>query len=169
MKKFLLKNKKQKGFALLFTVVIVSAISVIAAGLSNTAYKQLILSSLAKDSQVAFYQADTASDCALYADRIESAKIPSETNIIKKGGSWYCGNFELLVAPIGGGSYNILPTDLDSTSSNPCFRINVKKENISLPLPAIKTTISAKGYNICNVNNSRTVEREIEVNYQEDL
>ena len=29
------------------------------------------------------------------------------------------------------------------------------------------TTISAKGYNICDVNNLRTVEREIEINYEE--
>jgi hypothetical protein len=37
------------------------------------------------------------------------------------------------------------------------------------PVPAIKTTISAKGYNICKTSNPRAVEREIEVNYQEEL
>ncbi len=159
------KNKNKKGYAILFTVVIVSAISVITAGLSSTAYKQLILSSLAKDSQTAFYQADTASDCALYADRVETVKIPINENIIAKGGSWYCGNSELTITPKGGGNYTIQP--ITPNSSNPCFRIDVVKENISLPVPVVKTTISAKGYNICKTNNARTVEREIEINYQE--
>jgi Tfp pilus assembly protein PilE len=158
-------SKNQKGYALLFTVVIVGAISIIAAGLSNTAYKQLILSSLAKDSQAAFYQADTASDCGLYADRIESAKIPP--NKITTGGSWSCGEISLNIQPMGGGNYRIEP--VNQNSLDPCFRISVTKNNVSLPVPAIKTTISARGYNICNKGNPRTVEREIEVNYQADM
>ena len=32
---------------------------------------------------------------------------------------------------------------------------------------AVATKISAKGYNICDSTNGRTVEREIEINYQE--
>lgn len=113
------KSKKQKGYAILFTVVIVSAISVITAGLSNAAYKQLVLSSLAKDSQLAFYQADTAGDCALYADRV------NPFNIITTGGPWSCGNSSLVVTPTTGGGYTIYPTDQNST--NPCFRIDVTK------------------------------------------
>src|SRR5574343_1489902 len=63
-----LNKNNQSGYAILFTVVIVSVISIIAIGLSNTAYKSMILSSVAKDSQTAFYQSDTATECALYAD-----------------------------------------------------------------------------------------------------
>jgi hypothetical protein len=160
----LLKNKKtQKGYAILFAVVIVSAISVITVGLSNIAYKQLILSSLAKDSQLAFYQADTAGDCALYADRVVSVETP---NILNTPGPWVCSNANLQVTPAGDGSggYDLLPQN--ETSMGPCFRINVIKDIISAP-PLIKTKIFAKGYNICDINNMRTVERKVEINYEE--
>jgi len=168
MHKTFLKNKNQKGYAILFTIIIVSAISVITAGLSNTAYKQLILSSLAKDSQTAFYQSDTATDCALYADRVEALNPTIPESVITMGGGWICGNANLTVTPGVGGSYTILPNDEDSP--DPCFRINVIKEVIGQDgegIDIIKTTIQARGYNICNVTNLRTVEREIEISYQE--
>lgn len=161
MKNIFTKNKDQKGYAILFTIVIVSAISVITAGLTNVAYKQLILSSLAKDSQTAFYQADTAGDCALYADRVEGAKTPP--NLLTTGGVWACGDSILTIDNITENGYTIYPTD--ENSINPCFRINVTKDISESPL--IKTTISAKGYNICNKSNLRTVEREIKINYEE--
>lgn len=149
--------KKNKGYAILFTIVIVSAISVITAGITNATYKQLILSSLAKDSQTAFYQADTAGDCALYAEMILGA-IPS--NITTTGGAWSCGNTSLNVVPKTPSSsgYDISPINPDSSS--PCFRISVTKTITS-------TAVSAKGYNICNTNNIRTVEREIKINLEE--
>lgn len=131
MKNYFLKinkltQKNQKGYAILFTIVVVSAISVITAGLTNAAYKQLILSSLAKDSQAAFYQSDTAGDCALYADR----KNPS--GIITTGGSWTCGGADLNVTPLSGGSYTIYPVDEDILT--PCFRIDVTKTtNVEAP------------------------------------
>lgn len=163
--KKILKNKNQKGYAILFTVVIVSAISVITAGLSNTAYKQLVLSSLAKDSQSAFYQADTASDCALYIDRIIGTSNPP--NVLTTGGSWTCGGTTMdVTVPVAGGNYTVYPTSANQTSSDPCFRIDVTKDLISNP-GVVKTRISAKGYNICNKNNLRTVEREVVVNFEE--
>jgi len=150
--KIFFKNKQQKGYAILFTVVIVSAISVITAGLTNAAYKQLILSSLAKDSQLAFYQADTAGDCALYADRIRGV-IP---------GAWTCGGLNLNVAVVGTG-YTIYPTSPNVTT--PCFRIDVTETVLAGPIT--ETSISAKGYNICNTSNVRTVEREIKIKFSE--
>lgn len=157
MRKICTKNNKQNGYAILFTIVIVSAISVITAGLTNAAYKQLVLSSLAKDSQSAFYKADTAVDCALYADR----KNPGE--IITNGGSWSCGGENLTVNLLEGGNYTINPTN--DTALTPCLRITVTK--VAIPGPLIETTMSARGYNICNLNNIRTVEREIQIKYTE--
>lgn len=168
MKKIFIKNKEQKGYAILFTVVVVSAISVITAGLTNAAYKQLILSSLSKDSQTAFYQADTASDCSLYADRVvRLANIPPTPNIIRDGGisNTLCGSLNLAVStPDANGSYTITP--VDDTVKTPCFRITITKVP-NIALGTTDTTISARGYNICDTGNSRTVEREIEINYSE--
>ena len=164
MKKFFIKN--QKGYAILFTIVIVSAVSVITAGLTNTVYKQMILSSLAKDSQTAFYQSDTATDCALFADRVLGLTLP---NITTTGGIWSCGGVNNLLVTLksdGSGGYNIDPapqTLLKKT--DPCFSIDVTKDNITNPV-VIETLIKARGYNFCDKTNPRTVEREIDIEYQ---
>lgn len=155
MKKNLLKIKNQKGYALLFTIMIISVISVITAGLLNAATKQLILSSLAKDSQIAFYQADTAGDCALYFD-LTNTPEEIESYI---GKTFTCGGFDLDVS----GSteeYLLSPPQYISESSDPCFRINVKKNATTEA-----TEVSAKGYNICDLDNPRAVERAITVRY----
>lgn len=169
MKNFCIKN--QNGYAILFTVVIVSAVSIITAGLTSAIYKQIILSSLAKDSQSAFYQADTAGDCALYADTTEYAKFSSVQKVSSffdtPDTPWSCGGLDLdltirydsenLVT-----GYSLIPEQVDS----PCFSIDVTKTITGVsPDEKIETKIIAKGYNICDKTNSRTVEREIEINY----
>lgn len=160
-------KKKEQGYAILFTVVIVSAISVITAGLSNAIYKQLILSSLAKDSQTAFYQSDTATDCALLADRVvkdDTENYPGFATV--SGVTWSCGGVTMLVNPVGpSGSYTIYPTAAAEAANTPCYRINVTKDISASPI--VKTEILAKGYNICNRQNIRTVEREIKISYEE--
>jgi len=160
-----MKRKNQKGYAILFTVVIVSAISVITAGLTNAVYKQLVLSSLAKDSQSAFYQADTAGDCALYADRVKGAE--ESPNLITDGGPFSCGGLELTVVSTGL-NYTISPSPTVQDSSDPCFMIDVTKDAITIP-GTITTTIKAKGYNFCDKSNLRTVEREIQIDYDEQI
>lgn len=171
MKKVFTKNQNQKGYAILFTLVIVSAVSVITAGLTNTIYKQMILSSITKDSQAAFYQADTASDCALYADSVEYKNylLDPETSIFSKANPanpWPCGGMDLVITPTDGNLYKGYDLKLsDETSSDPCFSINVEKVTTGNgpDMKVIKSTITAKGYNICDKKNSRTVERAIEI------
>ena len=165
MRNFFIKKNKQKGYAILFTIVLVSAISVITAGLTNAVYKQMVLSSLASDSQSAFYQSDTATDCALYADRVQRNLDPTFNTTSH---SWLCGGTNMVITPKvnGNGGYNIDPTPEVQATSDPCFRIDITKD-ISNP-PFIATTVKAKGYNFCDFSNPRTVEREIEIKYQED-
>lgn len=162
-----MKNTNEKGYAILFTVIIVSAISVITAGISNAIYKQIVLSSLAKDSQSAFYMADTASDCALLFD-MEVA----DTNVDFLNGlpiTWACGSnvdnspMQMTVTP-DVNSYDMMPSSEESTSNRPCYRVEVEKDTTD-PL-LTKTTILANGYNICNKNNIRTVERQIKIVYE---
>lgn len=156
MKKIFQNNNK--GYALLFTIMVISVISVVTAGLLNTMSKQLILSSLAKDSQVAFYQADTATDCGLYVD------MTNPGDILNHGGALKCGGLNLTLEAKGNG-YVIYPSEINE-SLLPCFRIEVLKDKDTKP-PYTITTISARGYNFCNVENIRTVEREIQVTFEE--
>ena len=150
--------KKDKGYAILFTVVVVGIISMITIGLSNAAYKQIILSSVAKDSTTAFYQSDIASECALYADNEFNMTTPP-TN------PWICAGYSLAFSSSSLGAvttYNMLPSGTNGNSGDKCFRAVATK---TVSGDTILTKITAKGYNICNMTNSRTVERAIEINY----
>jgi len=159
-----MKILKQKynttgGYAILFAVVIVSVISLLALGLSNSTYKQLVLSSLANDSQISFFQSDTSTECALYADNIEnmSSNLPS---------SWSCGkdiNGNDMSFSISGTGEDYSTTSSIAGQSIPCFDFRVVKIDNGAGL--IETNIFARGYNSCNKLSPKTVEREIKVTY----
>ena len=149
------KIKKEGGYAILFTVVVVGIISMITIGLSNAAYKQMVLSSVARDSTTAFYQADIASECALYADRMEFLKE------LQPLPTFSCATHTLKYGHIAlSNLYTLNPES--ETSSSKCFRIEVTKTEDN---DSIATKVEAMGYNICNKSNKRTVERAIEINY----
>ncbi len=63
-----MKNKKN-GFALLIAVIFMSVMLSLGLALGSLAYKQQVLASSATESQYAFYAADAALECALYADQ----------------------------------------------------------------------------------------------------
>lgn len=164
--------KKNKGYAILVTIVIISIILVIITGLSRSVYKQLLLTSSAKDSQIAFYQADTASECALYFDRVKTIPVipttgdnedlsQGEDNLVN-GSVYNCGGQNSIFSGFDeNGSYTLNPEDENSIDR--CFRIKVvksKDENNYL-----STQLIVDGYNICNMGNLRTVDRTIEINY----
>lgn len=60
---------KKKGIALLITVIFMSVMLSFGLALASLAYKQSVLASDATLSQTAFYAADAALECALYADQ----------------------------------------------------------------------------------------------------
>lgn len=60
-------HSQQSGFVLLFAVVVSAVIFFIGAGIFSIAYKELLISSLAKDSQKSIFAADSAIECALQA------------------------------------------------------------------------------------------------------
>lgn len=155
MKNFFLKLKKQNGFAMLFTVLIVTLILSIALGISNLSFKQTILSSLAKDSQISFYEADTAVECGLYYDTI-TLSFPLDIDPGSAPKSIDCGNDTFLIDDTTSGM-NYLIYKQDGAGSGTCSSILFDKttgENI----------IQGRGYNICT-DHPRQVERALEVIY----
>ena len=62
-----MKNKmKNKGFTLLLSLLVVSVILSVGLGVSNIMIKELKLSGLGRESQVAFYAADTGVECFFF-------------------------------------------------------------------------------------------------------
>lgn len=156
MKKyFFIKNNKQipsinNGFALFYVIIMVSVISTIAFGLASITYKQKFLSSLAYDSQAAFYAADAGMECALFYN----ASIIAQNNQID------CFD----IAPDLFGAFLTLYKGAGSTiwttASRPetCFSIEL---NLPGPSADPRTSFITKGYNTCQQNKIRYIERTL--------
>lgn len=61
--------RPQRGFTLLVAIILSSVMLALALALLDVTYKQVLLSSTAKQSQFAFYAADSALECVLYYDQ----------------------------------------------------------------------------------------------------
>lgn len=61
-------NKQQDGFVLLFTIVVTAIIFFIGAGIYSLSFKELMVSSLSKESQKSIFAADSGVECALWAN-----------------------------------------------------------------------------------------------------
>jgi hypothetical protein len=142
--------KKQNAFALFYVVIMISIISTIAFGLASITYKQKFLSSLAYDSQAAFYAADAGMECALFYN----ADVFAQNNTIN------CYDF----APdkfgqfltLTKGSLNTIWTT--SPRIETCFSIEL---NIPTPPADPRLSFIAKGYNMCQQNQVRYIERTL--------
>lgn len=151
MKKyFFKKNKYDRGYALMFTLLIISLIIAITSGVALTLSKNIILANTARESQEAFYQADTAGECALFASRFLDFDDYVSNNYL-----FECGNLSLDVDSMVANKYILSDSSVLGTQ-DPCFTIEIDKT--SSP-----TIVKAKGYNACGGND--VVERGIEISY----
>lgn len=62
-------KQTQRGFALLIAIIFMSVMLAFGLALGSIAYKQQVLAASSVQSQYAFYAADAALECALYADQ----------------------------------------------------------------------------------------------------
>ncbi len=160
MKLFSLQHQKNntQGFAMLFTVLITSIILSIGLGISNLAFKQTILSSLAKDSQLAFYQADAAAECAMYYD-ITVGLFPRGLILSGAPGSIVCGTRTLTLENSLSTTNYFVYKENPTGDSQPCLSIVFDKATSST-----QSLIQARGYNLC-ASTPRQVERALQVSY----
>ena len=187
MKKTNLKTK-QKGFTLLFAVLVTVLIVSISATIIFVSTKQVILSGTSRESQYAFYAANTALECAFYwdiyhkdpnigyvfpADGQESISVGTES--IK------CADVVLVIREEPPSSDTRTHTfslqidhkDLPSGAREPtpgCADVTVIKQASTIDvggnhLDVIKTRIESKGRNRCGFG-PRTVERGLILEYQ---
>lgn len=74
-----IKKQHNRGFTLLLAALIASLLSALGLAMFSIAQKEVVLSSLGRDSQFAFYAADTGAECALYWDFKYNAFATSTT------------------------------------------------------------------------------------------
>ncbi len=150
-------SAEPRGFTLLIAVVLSSVIVSVSLALIDITYKQVTLASAAMQSQYAFYNADTALECALYWDQkanafdygaplaessITCAELPIQDYVVSQSGGVQSISFTLPCA--GGGSKGNVTVTKTSTGA---------------------TSIFGNGYNTCTVNDVRRIERGIKATY----
>ena len=173
------KHDRVAGFAMLFTVLIVSIILTIALGISSVSYKQTLLSGMVRDSQIAFYQADSGAECARSNESIiyndgdsysapRTITCPVATIDVASGSvrvsshDFNLVNETSVVYPKTASQDYFAYEDkaaLDPQYAAPCFVMVIDKSNIAGPI------IRSYGYNTCNPNSPRRLERAIQVSY----
>jgi len=140
----------------MIAVVMTSVILSVGLALLDIAYKQVVLSSVARQSQVAFYAADSAMECALFWDQKMNVfrwDFPGSMNA-------KCGSLD--VANPGVSQTGGLRT---TTFDVPCAAGGISASVIVTKTAAAVTNIYANGYSTCNVTDPRRIERGLKVFY----
>jgi len=159
-----------RGFTLIIAILVSSLMLAIGFSLANFAVKQIIISSTGRESQFAFYAADTGIECAFYWDfkygadsafATSSASNPPTSNI-------HCNNQDIAASP--------WTISADATKATTTFAFNFLPEPYCVVVAIAKsgetTTVESRGYNVgtvsgsaCTSSNPRRVERAIRVRY----
>jgi hypothetical protein len=160
-------KKLKSGFVILFAVTLAAILLAITLGVSNIALREVKFGTNARDTNDAFFAADTGIECAFYYDRQAPNKAFIDGSVV----SMSCAGNDITLDADGSPAdfWTFKVSQLGSAQQS-CAIVTVDKTALS-PEGIILTSIISKGYNNgggtageCNVG-SNTVERQIEANY----
>lgn len=159
-------RSSEAGFTILLAALVTSLVLSLGVSVFSIARKSITLSTLGRDSQYAFYAADTAAECALYWDspardafatstplasiRCDDPDPPNPITVSNNLPTWPNTEFK-----IG----EVTPFEPNGR----CAVVTITKRDTQ-PF----TTIHADGYNVpCaeRTTNPRTLQRSVELNY----
>ncbi len=196
--KILMFKKPEKGFTLLFSLLVSTLVLTVGASIISISLRQLVISSTGRDSQYAFYAANTGIECAMYWDLIGSTLnqtfFATSSESVQFSGSFFCQGIDLgdiLGEPslpsffdednpyfISKGPNSAttgfrLYFDGGRSSNTPmgrelpyCVDVTVEKiTDITAPSIKTETVINSRGYNTCDPQNPRRIERGLRVEY----
>lgn len=158
----------KRGFTLLYAVLISSILLAIGIAIFEITVRELRLSSVARESQYAFFAADSGIECALYWD----VKATS-TRVFYPGSAQDITCGDVTIANVGGAAYGTPMTfQAALPEATRCTNVSVLKVTIPPgsidPDAPVSTTITASGYNVPCANistDSNAVERTLRVTY----
>lgn len=160
--------KSASGFTLFIAMIVSSLLLAIGFSLSTIILKQLVFSNSGKESQLAFYAADSGAECALYWDRknidgytdftgsfATSSPTVSEDIFCGTGGTQgtaQVGSFEKFRSPSDDQAtttFYIDYSDPSNSNQKACAKVMVYKWIDSTSGIAVdKTQIESRGYNV---------------------
>jgi Tfp pilus assembly protein PilX len=151
----MMQNTK-KGFTLFIAILIGSLMLAIGFSIFNLTFKELLLTASARESQVAFYAADTGLECALYYDQRGNQFVPGQSATV----SCILPGTSVISS---GSSGNATWTWSFEVSPDVCAKVQVNKvSGISVNA---RTTIRSFGYNTCDDTSPKRTERGLQVTY----
>jgi hypothetical protein len=156
-------SRSEQGIAVYVAVTITAALVLISFAILNLAIRQVGISGAGRDSQAAFYAADSGVECALFWD------LRNTTN---PGVSAFSTSTALQQVSCNG--QTLTPTRAFTSGSGTstfsfnfspdpyCVTVDVGKHYVGLnPM----TLVEARGYNSCAAGENRRLERAIKVTY----
>lgn len=160
---------KEQGFTLFIAIVVTASLLLVSTGIISLAVKEAFLTSAARESQHAFYAADTGIECAIYWDiknpgGLSAFDTGSQTNINCNADSANTQEGKTNPTPqaVGGPSgistFTITFLKSPPVPNTPCAVVTVTKIGNT-------TKIESLGYNTCDPTNPRRVERAVRVRY----
>ncbi len=168
----------RKGFTVLYASLIGGLVLAVGAAILLITIKQVALSAAGRESQFAFYAADSATECALYLNKVSVSESCSDGIFAGPTTNLDACGFEAVSTSnipqcfgqgltldgdqISDGNQGITVVDLGNTSNpsltnNICAKIRVVKTNT-------ETTITARGFSSCSTTGNR-FERAIETTF----
>jgi hypothetical protein len=152
--------RSARGFTLLIAVILSSVILSLSLALLDIAYKQVVLSSIAKNSQYAFYAADSLLECGLYYDQQTAgfayAGLPSDTIFCEEQ------TINLTTPP---NSTSVNGSTRTTEFFVPCAGGGMRGQILVVKDSSGETVIYANGYNTCNESDARRIERGLRISY----
>lgn len=148
-----------RGFTIIFAVLIGSIFLFLGIFIAHVSLKEIVLSSAGKQSETAFFAADTGTECALYWD-------------FRVGGTFPKSSSESVRSPItcSGASVAVALETSNATAATSTFTLNFSPAGCVFVRVGKtvfgSTVIESRGRNECTsgVNPSR-VERALRVRY----
>lgn len=152
------KQAQEAGFTILLAAIVASLVLSLGISVFSIAQKQLILSSTGRNSQYAFYAADTAAECALYWDiRHNFASTSNPVSPIT------CDdNDNISVEHTDLNSFPIV-FEFEFEPNGYCTQVTVTKDTVHP-----RTLIRANGFSVdCEgiETSARVLQRSVELSY----
>lgn len=152
-----------RGFALVIALILTSVVLAVGVALVDLAVKQLSLASSSKNSQYAFYNADSGLECALYYDqKVNVFYYNSPITPALECNGLTLSNYAGLV------NYSVTQdaSNRTTTFNIPCSDSSGIIDTITIIKSSSGTTdIYSNGYNTCNANSQTRIERGVKIHY----
>ncbi len=151
-------STQPRGFTLIIAVIVSSVVLSVGFTLLDITYKQITLASSATQSQYAFYNADTTLECALYWDQQFGAfdfATPAASESITCN-TIPVRNYRSYI-PVAGTRRTEFAVACDSYGNLGYVTIDKTTTN--------QTVILANGYNTCEEDDPRRIERGLKAEY----